>query len=440
MPQDTIPLSDASLRGYEAARGSAGLIIRPDRGRIVVSGRDRATFLQGLLTNDVLALGPGHGCYAAYLTPQGRMTTDLWVYELGDVMLLVMNGERKDALLARLDQLVFTEDVQLGDVTDTFGAAAVVGPDAADVVSRVTGIGSEELAALPEHGNMRRELDGRPIILLQAGDLGQAGYEVLVEAPQLTALAAALRQAGAAEVDAAAAEALRVEAGIPRFGVDMDEETIPLEAGIESRALSFTKGCYVGQEVIIRVLHRGHGRVARRLVGMVADGPVGRGAPVRADAKDVGEVTSSTFSPRLEKPIALGYVHRDFRRPARRWPSMASPAVVSAVPFQRSGGRQRTFYVVSVWINSASAGGKSSSRSSSAVTQRISCPCCGTGSPSIAQRRKCSSTRPIVDRRRSSRGSSAPTTGVDVELLASSRAMQAFRDSPGSHLPPGNSQ
>src|SRR5262245_54775108 len=116
MPQDTIPLSDASLRGYDAARRSTGLVMRPDRGRIVVSGRDRATFLQGLLTNDVLAFGAGGGCYAAYLTPQGRMTTDLWVYELGDVMLLVMNADRKDTLIARLDQLVFTEDVQLGDV------------------------------------------------------------------------------------------------------------------------------------------------------------------------------------------------------------------------------------------------------------------------------------------------------------------------------------
>jgi tRNA-modifying protein YgfZ len=309
--------------------------MRRDRGRIVVSGRDRASFLQGLLTNDVLALGAGRGCYAAYLTPQGRMTTDLWVYELGDVMLLAMNTDRKDALLARLDQLVFTEDVQLGDVTNTFGAAAVVGPGAADVVSRATRVPGEELTALPEHGNMRREPDRQPIIFLQVGDLGEPGYEVLVEAPHLTVLADALRQAGAVDVDAAAAEALRLEAGIPRFGVDMNEETIPLEAGIESRALSFTKGCYVGQEVIVRVLHRGHGRVARRLVGMIAEGPVHRGAAVRADGKDVGEVTSSSFSPRLQKPIALGYVHRDFASPGTTLAIESVSAVVSGLPFQR---------------------------------------------------------------------------------------------------------
>jgi folate-binding protein YgfZ len=309
--------------------------MRPDRGRIVVSGRDRASFLQGLLTNDVLALGAGRGCYAAYLTPQGRMVTDLWVYELGDVMLLVMNGDRKDALLARLDQLVFAEDVQLGDVTGTFGAAAVVGPDAAGVVSRVTGVDGAELTALPEHGNMRRELDGRPVVLLQVGDLGEPGYEVLVEASQLTTVADALRQAGAKDMDAAAVEAVRLEAGIPRFGVDMDEETIPLEAGIESRALSFTKGCYVGQEVIVRVLHRGHGRVARKLVGMIADGPVGRGAQVRAEGKDVGEVTSSSFSPRLQQPIALGYVHRDSASPGTPLTIEGVSAVVSPVPFRR---------------------------------------------------------------------------------------------------------
>src|ERR1700693_1509576 len=119
---------------YQAARERAASLDRPERGRIVVSGADRASYLQGLLTNDVTALEAGEGCYAAYLTPQGRMIADLFVYELGDLMLLSMPHEVKDTVLARLDQFLFTEDVKLGDVTDSFAQIALVGPRAATVL------------------------------------------------------------------------------------------------------------------------------------------------------------------------------------------------------------------------------------------------------------------------------------------------------------------
>jgi len=144
-----------SLDAYTAARERAGLVDRPDRGRIVVSGVDRASFLQGLLTNDVVALKAGEGCYAAYLTAQGRMIADLDVYELGDVMLLVLPRDVKDAVIAKLDQVIFSEDVQLGDVTDTFAQMAVIGPGAASLVARVIGVAVEILGAMAEHGNLR---------------------------------------------------------------------------------------------------------------------------------------------------------------------------------------------------------------------------------------------------------------------------------------------
>src|SRR5262245_11020274 len=161
MSQDIIPFSENSLQGYTAARHGAGLIDRTDRGRLVVSGRDRATFLQGLLTNDVVALDAGQGCYAAYLTPQGRMITDMLVYELGDVMLLTMGADLKDRMLTRLDQLVFAEDVQLGDVTERFNGTAIVGPEAARAVAATLSKVSEAgLKNLPVHGNARAEFDG----------------------------------------------------------------------------------------------------------------------------------------------------------------------------------------------------------------------------------------------------------------------------------------
>jgi len=325
-----------SLVAYEAARRSAASIDRSDRGRIVVSGADRASYLQGLLTNDVVALKPGEGCYAAYLTAQGRMISDLHVYELGDVMLLTMSGEAKDAVLAKLDQFIFSEDVQLGDVTGTFAQVAVVGPEAAQVAAAVLGgVAADVLQSLPEHGNLRTGWDGGPAIVVRVTDTGEPGYDLFVDRERAAPLVAALGAAGAVEADAATAEAIRIESGTPLFHRDMDETTIPLEANLESRAISFSKGCYVGQEVVIRVLHRGHGRVARKLVGLRVDA-VEAPTPatvIRSGDREIGVVTSSTWSPALQAPIALGYVHRDFVEPGTAVTVGDASAQVVAVPF-----------------------------------------------------------------------------------------------------------
>ena len=329
-------IQPASPGAYAAATRGAGLIDRSHRGRIVVSGRDRASYLQGLLTNDIAALTAGHGCYAVYLTAQGRMITDLLVYELGDVILLTLPGDVKDAVLARLDQFIFSEDVALGDVTETFCQFAVVGPAAAGLLAgALQNVGDDELAAIPEHGSIRVSGDAQAAIVVRVSDTGEPGFDVFVDRASGDRLKAALVRGGALEVDAATADAIRIEAGIPVFHRDMDEDTIPLEAGIESRAISLTKGCYVGQEVIIRVLHRGHGRVARKLVGLVMEGTAvpAAGTGVRADERDAGKVTSAALSPALGRPIALAYVQRDFVSPGTRLTVDGAPATVTALPF-----------------------------------------------------------------------------------------------------------
>jgi folate-binding protein YgfZ len=321
---------------YQAARRRVAFLDRSSRGRLLVSGSDRASYLQGLLTNDTVALRAGEGCYSAYLTPQGRMISDLWVYELGDVILLSLPGEAKDTVLAKLDQFIFAEDVQLGDVTATFGQVAVVGPDAARVVSvLMDDLPVTRLTALPEHGNIRGTIAAQPAIVTRITDVGEPGFDIYIERTGIGALNARLVDAGAAELDPETADVLRVEAGVPEFHRDMDEETIPLEAGIEQRAISHTKGCYVGQEVIIRVLHRGHGRVARKLVGLTLDGDMvpARGSIVKSHQKDVGEITSSVRSIALDKPIALGYLQREFLAPGTRVSVEGSDAVVTPLPF-----------------------------------------------------------------------------------------------------------
>ena len=170
---------------------------------------------------------------------------------------------------------------------------------------------------MEEHANLRTSLAGHPVIVIRVTDTGQPGFDLFVESGQESAVRARLLADGVVPVDALTAEAVRIEAGVPLFHHDMDEETIPLEAGIEGRAISLSKGCYVGQEVIIRVLHRGHGRVARKLVGLSlgGDSAPAAGATVRAADREVGHVTSATVSPALEHPIALAYVHRDFVEP-----------------------------------------------------------------------------------------------------------------------------
>jgi len=328
---------------YRAAREGAALFDRSDAGKIAVAGTDRLGYLHAMFTQDILALQRGSGCYAAFLTPQGRMIADLRVLELGDTVLIDLPTSRVSAVVERLDQFIFSEDVRLGDLTQAFGKLTVAGPRAADVVGRVLGETAGQGLALqgwPEFRNQRVEWRGDTLVVAASADLGLTGFDVYAERPRLQMLAGALVEAGAIPASAETAEVLRVEAGLPAFGKDMDGDTIPLEAGIEDRAISFTKGCYPGQEVIIRVVHRGHGRVARRLTGIVLDGSSvpERDDLLRGGDRDAGRVTSAVLSPALGRPIAIAMVHRDFLEPGTELTLLHGEdrfrATTTALPFK----------------------------------------------------------------------------------------------------------
>ena len=316
-------------------RDAAGIVNRSaSSGRIQLTGADRRSYLQGLLTNDIEALRPGTGCYAAMLTAQGRMLTDMRVLELGDAVLLEVPAAVTTAIRDHLDRFVFTEDVKVEDVTASREVTGLFGPKALDVLIAA---GTEGGAPAALFDSTRVRISGADVVLVRSDAAGVAGFDVIANDADIPRVEAALIGAGAVRATGEDAEIVRIESGRPRFGADMDEDTIPLEAGLEDRAISRTKGCYVGQEVIVRVIDRGHGRVARRLVGFTlpATAPVpAPGAHVTAGGKDVGRVTSSTFSPALARPIALGYVHRDFVEPGTGVSIDASgEAVVASLPF-----------------------------------------------------------------------------------------------------------
>jgi folate-binding protein YgfZ len=337
---------------YEAASTGAILVDRSAEGRLRVTGADRVSWLQGLVTNDVAALTPGRGCYAAYLTPQGRMVSDLRILAFEDSLLLDVPGSRRTAILERFDQFIITEDVAVDDETPVLARLGLHGPAAPRVLGRalaeMTPGLTDRLVELDEHAHLPGELGGQAVVVAGSRDIGRPGFDIYAPSGALLDVAAALSAAGAVDVDADTWDTLRIEAGRPVFGVDMDTDTLPLEAGLEDRAISPTQGCYVGQEIIIRVLHRGGGRVARRLMGLVAEdgGPPDAdrapeaGALLRIGDREVGRVTSAAWSPRLGRLIAMGYVHRDSAEPGALVTIALDPpmtARVSRLPFDASG-------------------------------------------------------------------------------------------------------
>jgi folate-binding protein YgfZ len=297
---------------YPMIAAGAGWLDRSDRGRLRIEGRDAVAFLHALLTNDLTDMQAGAGRYAAYLTPQGRMIADMRVFHRGDHLLMDVAPGVAAGLAARMDALVFAEDVRVSNVSAAFGGVTVFGGAAADEAARALAIDAATLRGLPV---LSQAAAPGHALAVRADDVDLPVFDVLVPVGDCAALVGRLSQAGVVAASRELFDALRIEAGRPAFGVDMTTDTIPLEAGLLARTISTTKGCYVGQEVIVRVLHRGHGRVARRLVKLVLDPsarmPPAAGTPLTAGRGEVGRITSAAFSPRLDRVVALGYVQRD---------------------------------------------------------------------------------------------------------------------------------
>jgi tRNA-modifying protein YgfZ len=282
---------------YRALRQEAGVVDRPGRGKLRVRGSEATDYLQGQITNDLEVLGDGDGCYAALLDRKGHMRADMRVLRIAtDDVWLDTEEVGRAALLRHLETYKIGRDVEIADASDERTLISVIGPGAAELS------GAGPLS--PEHAHREIEFaDARCRAV--ATDLG---VDLIAPASGATGVRSALLDAGAAEVSEAAAEIVRVESGRPRFGLEMTEATIPAEAGINERAISFTKGCYIGQETVARLHYKG--RPNRHLRGLRLEAPVGAGESIRSGERELGTVGTACVSPALG-PIALAVVRRE---------------------------------------------------------------------------------------------------------------------------------
>ncbi|HWP67108.1 MAG TPA: glycine cleavage T C-terminal barrel domain-containing protein [Candidatus Limnocylindria bacterium] len=289
---------------YHALRTHAGVFVLDDRALVRASGADRVAFLQGMLTNDVTRLGPGDGCPALLLTIQGRVVSDLRVAATADALLLDVDRGARDAVIESLARLIIADDVEL-DVVDDVTLLGLAGPDTPRL--------APGLDALPPFAHRETTIAGVALRLVHASAVGGEGAILHAPAARAGDVRDALAAAGAVFCGRAALEARRIERGIPRTGVDMGEKTLALEVPVEA-AISTTKGCYLGQEVIARGTARGH--VNRRLCGLVfAGGTPAADARLVHDGREVGQVTSVAYSPALAAPVGLGFVRREHWEP-----------------------------------------------------------------------------------------------------------------------------
>jgi folate-binding protein YgfZ len=288
---------------YRLLREGAGVLDRSHRGKLDASGPDAAPFLQGQLTNDVEALAPGEGCYTALLDRKGHMQADLRVLRLApDRLWLDVESAGAEAVRRHLSLYRVGREVEMSEVGADWAILSVIGP-AAGVITR-----AERLS--PEHAHREVEVGGARCRAV-ATDLG---VDLVCAAADSATARAGLFEAGAAEVSEDAAEILRVESGRPRFGHEMTTATIPQEAGIDDRAVSYTKGCYIGQETIARLHYKG--KPNRHLRGLRLSDPARDGDPIKLADREVGRVGTAVVSPALG-PIGLAVIRREAEPGAR---------------------------------------------------------------------------------------------------------------------------
>lgn len=324
-----------SREEYFFARKTAAVADKNYRAFFNFTGPDRARYLNAILTNNIKDLQPGQGIPSLLLNPQGHMMAELEVYGLADRLLVVTYEMIRERTAATLDKFIIMDDVVLEDVTAQLGTVSIEGPVSAKIISS---LGGPALELLSELSHMETEIDGTRCRMVRRSPGGVPGAEFIASRELLPklwqALVNAARVTGGGPIGYDAMSALRLEAGIPWFGYDFDDTTIPHEAGLENSHISYTKGCYTGQEIVERVRSRGH--VNRRRVGILFSGETIPAAKtlLKVGGTDVGFVTRAAFSYALERPIGMAYVRREHNAVGSKLSWAGGDAEVIALPIE----------------------------------------------------------------------------------------------------------
>ena len=320
---------------YAAVRNGAGLIDLSLRGRIRVTGSEAVLFLNGLVTNDMKTLDENRWMRAVFPNVQGRILAAVRIARTTDGFLIDTENATHDRVLKTIERFTLAGDFKVTDLSDSTTMLTVQGKAAKEVVEQIAG----EASALDQNGAREIQWRDQPLTLMRATHTAEDGFDLIVPTENATALWDTLVEAGAHPTGYDALEKLRIEAGVPRFGRDMDETNVVTETNLDD-AISYTKGCYLGQEIIVRIKHRGH--VAKKLTGLAFDNEVTLepGATVQSDTgADVGRITSATFSPALRRTVALAYIKYEFLTAGTKVKTNSSAgqvnATVSELPFVR---------------------------------------------------------------------------------------------------------
>lgn len=305
---------------YRAIRHGAAVIDLSGAGLLRLTGKNAVQFLNGLVSNDVKSLEPGQGMPAAFPNLQGKLLALTRIYNAGDGLLLELDAINREKIFNNLNRFVPAGEFFLTDLKGQTSLLSLQGPQSAKLIERMTG---REIEYLAPYGYLEAEIGGARIAIAAHNRCGEKGFDLFIPAPEFERIEESIinagRDLGAAKVGEAAFEIARIEAGIPREGVDAGEHYIILESELND-VVSYTKGCYLGQEVIARIHWRG--QPAKRLRGLLLE--TGELPPAGAllfseDGKKVGEITSSTHSIGLDRDIALGYIHRNYLDPGTRF-------------------------------------------------------------------------------------------------------------------------
>ncbi|MGB6384897.1 MAG: folate-binding protein [Terriglobales bacterium] len=294
---------------FQALLSGCGVYDPTWRARIAVTGGDRVRWLNGMVTNNVRDLAPGHGVYAFLLNAQGRIQADLYVFQRGDSLLVDTERAQLEKVLQLFEHYIIADDVEIANISDnpTLTAVGLTGPESRHVLEHAH-IAVPDLAHLQFADVAWQQ---KTVTLLRSGEEARESWQVWIAPEHASELWNALVNAGARPVGTAALNLFRISRGIPQFGLDIRDRDLPQETG-QTRALNFTKGCYLGQEIVERI--RSRGAVHRQFTAFVVEGTLPEpGTKVLADEKEVGEITSSAVLPLLggDRPLALGYLRRE---------------------------------------------------------------------------------------------------------------------------------